>query len=208
MSDPIVMPLEAADLDSISLVGGKSASLGEMIINLSKLGVAVPGGFAVTTNAYFGFIKKSGLEQLIKEQLDSIDFKDLVTLRRAGQKIRQAISSTRFPPELSKEIIDAYLELSKKYKNFKFYEIPVLSSGIKWLSSFIDGGMRSGIPDKNIREHTITAYISKDDFLKNLSITNENDIHVYLLDEKGVIVWKSEGNFNDKNKEELEKLIN
>ncbi|RFS26352.1 phosphoenolpyruvate synthase [Chitinophaga silvatica] len=127
MSDKIVIPLESVDLDSISLVGGKSASLGEMIVNLSKLGVAVPGGFAVTTNAYFDFIKKSGLEPFIKNQLATIDFNDLITLRRAGQKIRQAISSTRFPQELSKEIIDSYLELSKKY-NQEQTDVAVRSS--------------------------------------------------------------------------------
>ncbi|MEC5143417.1 phosphoenolpyruvate synthase [Chitinophaga sp. 212800010-3] len=115
MSERIVLPLETVGMDAIALVGGKSASLGEMIANLSKAGVAVPAGFAITTKAYYDFLKHSGLEQFIAEQIATVDFSDIVTLRRAGQKIRQAISSTRFPHELSEEIIAAYYALSKQY---------------------------------------------------------------------------------------------
>ncbi|PSL44299.1 phosphoenolpyruvate synthase [Chitinophaga niastensis] len=115
MRESIVLPLEAAGMKHIALVGGKSASLGEMITNLSKAGVAVPSGFAITTKAYYDFIKDSGLEQFIREQIATIDFNDLITLRRAGQKIRQAVSSTRFPQNLSIEIIAAYNALSLKY---------------------------------------------------------------------------------------------
>lgn len=110
-----MLPLEAVGMDAIALVGGKSASLGEMIANLSKAGVAVPSGFAITTKAYYDFMKHSGLEAFIAAQVAGIDFKDIITLRRAGQKIRQAISSTRFPHELSEEIIAAYQQLSQQY---------------------------------------------------------------------------------------------
>jgi pyruvate,water dikinase len=115
MRQHIVLPLEAVGMDAIALVGGKSASLGEMIANLSEAGVAVPAGFAITTKAYYDFMKHSGLEQFIAEQVATVDYNDIVTLRRAGQKIRQAISSTRFPRELSEEIIDAYYTLSQQY---------------------------------------------------------------------------------------------
>ncbi|NLR58673.1 phosphoenolpyruvate synthase [Chitinophaga polysaccharea] len=115
MRESIVLPLEAVGMDAIALVGGKSASLGEMIANLSKAGVAVPSGFAITTNAYYEFMKQSGLEEFIAEQVATVDFNDIITLRRAGQKIRQAISSTRFPHELSQEIIAAYYALSQQY---------------------------------------------------------------------------------------------
>lgn len=115
MRESIVLPLKAVGLDAIALVGGKSASLGEMIANLSKVGVAVPDGFAITTTAYYDFMKQSGLEKFIAEQVATVDFNDIITLRRAGQKIRQAISSTRFPHELSDEIIAAYQQLSQQY---------------------------------------------------------------------------------------------
>lgn len=115
MRQSIVLPLKAVGMDAIALVGGKSASLGEMIANLEKVGVAVPDGFAITTTAYYDFMKQSGLEQFIAEQVATVDFKDIITLRRAGQKIRQAISSTRFPHELSQEIIAAYHTLSQQY---------------------------------------------------------------------------------------------
>lgn len=115
MRESIVLPLKAVGLDAIALVGGKSASLGEMIANLAKVGVAVPDGFAITTTAYYDFMKQSGLETFIAEQVATVDFTDIITLRRAGQKIRQAISSTRFPHELSQEIIAAYYQLSQQY---------------------------------------------------------------------------------------------
>ncbi|MGO4290661.1 phosphoenolpyruvate synthase [Chitinophaga sp. RAB17] len=115
MRESIVLPLKAVGMDAIALVGGKSASLGEMIANLSKVGVAVPDGFAITTTAYYDFMKQSGLEKFIAEQVATVDFNDIITLRRAGQKIRQAISSTRFPHELSDEIIAAYQQLSQQY---------------------------------------------------------------------------------------------
>ncbi|SEW39336.1 phosphoenolpyruvate synthase [Chitinophaga arvensicola] len=115
MRERIVLPLEAVGMDAIALVGGKSASLGEMIANLSEAGVAVPSGFAITTTAYYDFMKQSGLETFIAEQVATIDYNDIITLRRAGQKIRQAISSTRFPHELSEEIIAAYYHLSLQY---------------------------------------------------------------------------------------------
>jgi len=115
MKERIVLPLEAVGMDAIALVGGKSASLGEMIANLSQAGVAVPSGFAITTTAYYDFMKQSGLEAFIAEQVATVDYNDIITLRRAGQKIRQAISSTRFPYELSEEIIAAYHQLSQQY---------------------------------------------------------------------------------------------
>jgi pyruvate,water dikinase len=115
MRESIVLPLKAVGMDAIALVGGKSASLGEMIANLAQAGVAVPDGFAITTTAYYDFMKQSGLEKFIAEQVATVDFNDIITLRRAGQKIRQAISSTRFPHELSDEIIAAYQQLSQQY---------------------------------------------------------------------------------------------
>ncbi|NIG57542.1 phosphoenolpyruvate synthase [Chitinophaga sp. Cy-1792] len=115
MKEQIILPLEKVSLDSIALVGGKSASLGEMISSLTQVGVKIPTGFAITTKAYYDFLHHSGLEDYIKEQIANIDFNDITSLRRAGTRIRQAVSSTRFPQELSTEIIAAYNQLSREY---------------------------------------------------------------------------------------------
>src|ERR1700748_2718833 len=99
----------------MSLVGGKSASLGEMIRNLTALGVRIPGGFVITTDAYWQFLQQSKLEPFIEKELAAIDYSNVESLRRGGQKIRQAISNMRFPQELSHQIIAAYEELSQLY---------------------------------------------------------------------------------------------
>ncbi|QJB37131.1 phosphoenolpyruvate synthase [Chitinophaga oryzae] len=115
MKESIVLPLQKVGLDAIALVGGKSASLGEMISGLSEAGVKVPGGFAITTKAYYHFMQNSGLDQFIRDQIAQIDFNNISSLRRAGQRIRQEISNSRFPHELSQEIIAAYQALSAQY---------------------------------------------------------------------------------------------
>src|ERR1700744_1532218 len=115
MNKRIILPLEDVGLSDLALVGGKCASLGEMIRNLTSLGVRIPGGFVVTTDAYWQFIEQSQLGTFIRQQLDTIDFDNVESLRRVGLKIRQAISNARFPHELSHQIIAAYEQLSQRY---------------------------------------------------------------------------------------------
>jgi pyruvate,water dikinase len=115
MNKRIILPLEDVGLSDLQLVGGKCASLGEMIRNLTTLGVKIPGGFVVTTDAYWQFIEQSQLGPFIRQQLDTIDFDNMESLRRVGLKIRQAISNARFPHELSHQIIGAYEQLSQRY---------------------------------------------------------------------------------------------
>ena len=115
MQHRIILPLDSVGLEDIALVGGKCASLGEMLRNLTGLGVNIPGGFVITTDAYRQFLEQSGLESFIKNELDHIDFDNVESLRRSGSKIRQAISNARFPHELSHEIIAAYEALSQTY---------------------------------------------------------------------------------------------
>ena len=115
MQNRIIVPLESVGLDDIALVGGKCASLGEMLQNLSGIGVQIPGGFVITTDAYRQFLEQSGLETFIKTELDRIDFDNVESLRRSGSKIRQAISNARFPQELSHQIIASYEILSQSY---------------------------------------------------------------------------------------------
>ena len=115
MSQRIILPLNKVGMTDLSLVGGKCASLGEMITNLTGLGVNIPNGFVVTTDAYWQFLEQSKLAPFIREQLDTIDFDNVESLRRVGSKVRQAISNARFPKELSQPIIGAYEVLSRQY---------------------------------------------------------------------------------------------
>jgi len=115
MHNRIILPLDSVGLDDLALVGGKCASLGEMIRHLSGTGVRVPGGFVITTDAYRQFLEQSQLETFIKAELDRIDFDNVESLRRSGSKIRQAISNARFPHELSHQIIASYESLSQAY---------------------------------------------------------------------------------------------
>ncbi len=115
MQNRIIVPLDSVGMSDIALVGGKCASLGEMIQHLTGTGVQIPGGFVITTNAYRQFLEQSQLESFIRNELDRIDFSSVESLRRSGSKIRQAISNARFPHELSHQIIAWYEGLSQSY---------------------------------------------------------------------------------------------
>jgi pyruvate,water dikinase len=115
MQNRIILPLDSVGLGDIALVGGKCASLGEMLQNLAGTGVHIPGGFVITTDAYRQFLEQSQLESFIKAELNRIDFDNVESLRRAGSAIRQAISNARFPHELSHQIIASYEILSQQY---------------------------------------------------------------------------------------------
>ncbi len=99
-------------MHDVDRVGGKNASLGEMITHLSGLGVSVPNGFATTAGAFNAFLTQSGINQRIYELLDSIDIDDLGELSQAGNHIRQWIIDTPFQPELQAAITAAYRTLS------------------------------------------------------------------------------------------------
>ena len=95
-------------MDDVNRVGGKNASLGEMISNLSNAGVQVPGGFATTAYAFNEFLDKSGVEAKIYDLLDALDVDDVNALAQAGNKIRQWILDTPFQSELEDEIKSAF----------------------------------------------------------------------------------------------------
>jgi pyruvate,water dikinase len=98
-------------MHDVEKVGGKNASLGEMIRHLSKAGVRVPGGFATTAAAYREFIAHDGLDQRINTTLDALDVDDVSALARTGKTIREAVMKAPFPAELEREIRVAYDEL-------------------------------------------------------------------------------------------------
>jgi pyruvate,water dikinase len=95
-------------MGDVNRVGGKNASLGEMISNLSNAGVQVPGGFATTAYAFNEFLVQSGVEAKIHEILDNLDVDDVNALAKAGEQIRQWILDTPFQSELESEIKSAF----------------------------------------------------------------------------------------------------
>lgn len=98
-------------MDDVNRVGGKNASLGEMISNLSNAGVQVPGGFATTAYAFNQFLEKSGVESQIYTLLDALDVDDVIALARAGSQIRQWIIETPFQTEFEDAIKVAFDKL-------------------------------------------------------------------------------------------------
>jgi len=99
----------------VGLVGGKNASLGEMIRNLGKKGVNVPSGFAITAEAYKHVLEKAGISQKIRDTLAGLDTHDMENLFKRGEKIRDLIRNAPCPRELEEEIKIAYGEMEKSY---------------------------------------------------------------------------------------------
>ncbi|WP_411375087.1 phosphoenolpyruvate synthase [Arthrobacter sp. MPF02] len=104
--------LGLSDLDQ---VGGKNASLGEMVRNLASAGVKVPGGFATTADAYRRFLAESGLDTRIEDILAGLDSGDVAALAVAGQQIRELIKKTPFPTGFEEQIRTAYSRLTDEH---------------------------------------------------------------------------------------------
>lgn len=107
MSENIV-PLDQLGMNDVPRVGGKNASLGEMISNLGSLGVEVPGGFATTASAFDRFLEQAGIRQRIHERLERLDTDDVKQLAAVGAEIRGWIIDAPLPAELQSEISASY----------------------------------------------------------------------------------------------------
>jgi pyruvate,water dikinase len=110
-----VLWLEDVDMGDVSLVGGKNASLGEMIQQLTPKGINVPGGFATTAAAYRYFVQQAGLESQLRQLFADLNVEDVNNLRSRGQQARALILNTPFPPELETAITAAYSQLCQRY---------------------------------------------------------------------------------------------
>jgi len=108
-----VIQFEKLRNTDVALVGGKNASLGEMISQLDAKGVRVPTGFATTSGAFNDFLKHSELEDKIKAELENLDINDVITLAKSGEKVRKWILSSPFPDSLNKSIEEGYDKLIK-----------------------------------------------------------------------------------------------
>ena len=108
-----VVSLDKLGVHDVEHVGGKNASLGEMISNLAGAGVSVPGGFATTSQAYRDFLELSGLNEQIHAALDALDVDDVNALAKTGAQIRKWIMEAEFPEKLNAEIRTAFATLSQ-----------------------------------------------------------------------------------------------
>jgi pyruvate, water dikinase len=115
MIQEFVKWFEDLTIKDVPSVGGKNASLGEMIRELGKKGVQVPGGFAITAYAYKYMMEKAGVQDKIKTILSDLNTHDVNNLAERGKKIRELIKSTPIPTEIEEEIRKHYREMEFKY---------------------------------------------------------------------------------------------
>lgn len=103
-----VIPFEELGIDDVALVGGKNASLGEMVNHLSGAGIRVPGGFATTATAFYEFLDYNGLTGEINAALDALNVDDVEVLSATGAAIRQRIMASALQPDLERDVVAAY----------------------------------------------------------------------------------------------------
>ena len=112
LATALVVPFEQLRMTDVESVGGKNASLGEMISQLASAGVRVPGGFATTAHAFRQFLNHNGLADRISQRLVSLNTDDVRALTEAGAQIRGWIEATPFPADLQAAITDEFARLT------------------------------------------------------------------------------------------------
>jgi pyruvate,water dikinase len=110
-----VMPFRDLDLGSIPEVGGKNASLGELLRELEPKGIAIPDGFAITANAFRLHLERAGLDEYVYGALDRLDVEDVAELARVGRDIRERVRAAPLPGEIEAEVLTAYGCLSAPF---------------------------------------------------------------------------------------------
>lgn len=120
--------LNQTNMSEVELVGGKNASLGEMIQNLSNLNINIPDGFIITANGFDKFISNNNLSKKINYIIKSINVNNTIELKNKSEQIKKIIINSQFPEELKNNIIDYYIKLSEKY-NTNNLSVAVRSSG-------------------------------------------------------------------------------
>jgi len=120
LATALVVPFERLRMTDVESVGGKNASLGEMISQLAASGVRVPGGFATTAHAFREFLKQDGLVDRINDRLAKLDTDDVRALAQAGAQIRKWVEETPFPPALEDAIRTQYASLAADSPNASF----------------------------------------------------------------------------------------
>lgn len=113
------IPLDQLSINDVESVGGKNASLGEMLANLSNLGVSVPNGFATTAEAYREFLATDGLNKRINDRLNALDVDDIDALTSAGADIRRWVTETPFQPAFDKALQEAFVSMQDGNEGLK-----------------------------------------------------------------------------------------
>ncbi|MBU4201738.1 MAG: phosphoenolpyruvate synthase, partial [Candidatus Altiarchaeota archaeon] len=126
--EKFILWFDEVGIKDVPLVGGKNASLGEMIRSLGGKGVKVPNGFAVTAYAYRYLLEHAGILDEIKQILSDLDTHDMHNLQERGKKVRKLIRNSEFPPELDEAIRKAYAEMPKKLGYEEEPDVAVRSS--------------------------------------------------------------------------------
>jgi len=123
----LILWFSEVGIGDISVVGGKNSSLGEMYSNLSRRGIRVPNGFAITADAYFYLLQEAGIQDKIKDLLKDLDTTNIHNLKDRGARVRGLILEAPFPRDLQKAIKDNYRKLEKQYG--ENVDVAVRSSG-------------------------------------------------------------------------------
>ena len=118
-SNEYIIAFDHLTINDVERVGGKNASLGEMIANLTSLGVSVPNGFATTAHAYREFLATDGLDKKINARLDALDVDNIEDLTKAGSDIRRWIIETPFPASFDKALEAAFIDMQAGNENLK-----------------------------------------------------------------------------------------
>ena len=113
IKEPLIRWFTDLGMNDVPLVGGKNASLGEMISQLSDAGISVPGGFATTASAFTRFLEINHLDTKINQRLSALDVEDVTELAKAGAQIRAWISEAPLPQDLEADIRAHYRELGE-----------------------------------------------------------------------------------------------
>lgn len=116
----------------------------------------------------------------------------------AFQQPQQAVVNTWIP---------FVQELEEKFPGFIYYELPTIYEMLAFSRTFINEGMRAGIPDQTARERTITLYLDKATFKSALDISSEGEIHLFLVDHNGSILWRNSGEFTEGKADELLEVL-
>ncbi|WP_455218645.1 PEP/pyruvate-binding domain-containing protein, partial [Kaarinaea lacus] len=119
MSENLIW-FENLGIDDVARVGGKNASLGEMISNLSSLGIIVPSGFATTSEAFHHFLDFNQLTEKIHKKLSQVSEKDIVAIQKAGSTIREWVEQANFSDDFINDVETAYQQLTSKFGDSSF----------------------------------------------------------------------------------------
>ncbi len=118
-----ILRLDEVSLEDVPGVGGKNASLGEMIQNLSPKGISIPGGYIITATAYRHFLRETGLDLKIRQVLEGLNTRDIDDLARRGKQIRELMTETSFPDDLTTSIREAHKQAEKEYGKFADFAV-------------------------------------------------------------------------------------